>query len=409
MVLFGRMLNKSTILPILADLHQDIAGPVPIELIRQWAASDGSAEAHETILTPYKRTGTMVSSDSAGLSKLSGGRPLIEVMKLVSHPKEIIFSHGSAIGGRAIGIWAADNTQMIYDASIDPNDVVMQMVAAQRDIQSTSLVHVGIGIDIGSAYEIGGGLYGAQSDYIEAITEDETNADEILITHNVAARLRAPLDQIAEQRNGCGILDYKKIVPPTRQQSDVWYPAPFDRAFHEALRCIHGESDPRIAALHQERVRTKTIALVRVFDEDQSLLLDTLLSRIAVGSVIYELARAHGLRLIKSTGSLAILTSDNDESVLEFAQAVIQKQRDAQIPTNVGIAKGDVLCFDLDHGSSDIAGGPVNIASKLAEDTTDRYVIFIESSVPETSLTFCPITPFQVEKSRVLITGWRIG
>jgi hypothetical protein len=194
-------MNK-LISPALADLSQDIAGPIPVKIVEAWIKSDQSAESHEAILAPYKKTGTIVSSDASGLSKLSAGRSLIEVMKLVSEPKEILHSYGKAIGGHAVGIWAADNTQMFYDQSIDVNDVVKQMVGAQFAIKDV-LVDIGIGIHQGSCFEIGGGLYGFDADTIEDFTEDESNAKEIIISDKTKLSLREPFMKFREQRARC--------------------------------------------------------------------------------------------------------------------------------------------------------------------------------------------------------------
>ena len=81
-------MNKTQLFHSIADLSQDIAGSVPLELIREWRDSDRSEAAHERILEPHKCAGTIVCSDAAGLSRLGAGRPLIEVMKLISEPKE---------------------------------------------------------------------------------------------------------------------------------------------------------------------------------------------------------------------------------------------------------------------------------------------------------------------------------
>lgn len=403
------MINNSNIIPALADLKQDIAGPIPVELIEAWAQSNGSAEAHEKILAPYKRVGTMASSDSAGLSKLTAGRPLVEVMKLVSQPKEIIYAHGTAIGGRAIGVWAADNTQMFYGDNIDPHDVVLQMVAAQREIQQRTLVRVGIGIDSGTAFEIGGGLYGAEADDIEDFTEDESEADEVIVTEHVKNRLRPPLDRIREMRGSMHVLDYADVAPPSRRSDDIFYPAPFDRAFHEAILRLDPTNAAQVDALHRERVKTKTIILVRMFHEPQTLLLDSFLWRVASNSMIHRLAPAYGVRIVKSNGSLAILAADDENEAVRFAVAVMEQAKIAAIPTNAGISKGDVLIFDLGNGTSDLAGSPVNIASKIAEDSPERGVIFVDSSVSEQAVRGLPAQPFTVEKSSVTIRGRKIA
>ena len=82
--------------PSLADLPQDFAGSIPVDLVRNWVESDKTAHHHQRLLQPFMVTGTIVSSDSAGLSKISQERSLLEVTQLVSQPKEIIYSYGKA-------------------------------------------------------------------------------------------------------------------------------------------------------------------------------------------------------------------------------------------------------------------------------------------------------------------------
>ena len=71
---------KHSIFPSLADLKQDIAGAIPVNLIQNWEESDKDEPEHSELLEPYRTYGTVVSSDSAGLSKMSKELPLLEVM-----------------------------------------------------------------------------------------------------------------------------------------------------------------------------------------------------------------------------------------------------------------------------------------------------------------------------------------
>ena len=177
-------MSRNAIIPALADLSQDIAGPIPVVLVQEWVESARDAHTHARLLAPYERIGTIVCSDSAGLSKLSVGRPLVEVMKLVSEPKEILYRYGSAIGGKAIGVWLADNTQMFYNKSVAMGDVVNQMIAAQNAMRSLQ-VKVGIGIHHGKVYKIGSGIYGSDVEEIEGYTEEETRGGEIAVSRTV--------------------------------------------------------------------------------------------------------------------------------------------------------------------------------------------------------------------------------
>lgn len=98
--------------PSLFDVSQDIVRALPVDIIERWTRGDQSRETALELLEPQTRTGTAVVSDSAGLTRLGAHRGLIEILSMISRPKELIHAHGVAIGGGGIGVWAADNTQM---------------------------------------------------------------------------------------------------------------------------------------------------------------------------------------------------------------------------------------------------------------------------------------------------------
>lgn len=58
------MNKKRKIITSLADLKQDIAGPIPVEIISEWVKSEHDEGEQMRILRPYKRDGYVVSADS---------------------------------------------------------------------------------------------------------------------------------------------------------------------------------------------------------------------------------------------------------------------------------------------------------------------------------------------------------
>ena len=112
-------------IPALADVAKDISGPLPVGLLDDWAAStDRSHDAARLLLTPYRREGTVVSSDTAGLTKMTQERELLDVLWLVSEPMQLLYAAGTAVGGHAVGVWEADNTEMLY-----PRDLPVDTIA----------------------------------------------------------------------------------------------------------------------------------------------------------------------------------------------------------------------------------------------------------------------------------------
>ena len=91
----------------LADLTQDIAGPIPVELLRDWAAGTQDAAEAGRLLESYRIEGTVVSSDTSGLSRMTEERDLLDVLALVSEPKQVVHGLRVSIGGRPVGIWIA--------------------------------------------------------------------------------------------------------------------------------------------------------------------------------------------------------------------------------------------------------------------------------------------------------------
>ena len=135
-------------LPALADISQDIAGNIPLDVIKNWTERKKTRKLHDKILQKFIVRGTVVVSDSVGLSKITREKSLIDVMKLVSYPKEIVYKEGSKIGGRAIGVWAADNTQMFYPEGVHCQKVLLAMEKVQNELKENEL-QIGMAIHYG--------------------------------------------------------------------------------------------------------------------------------------------------------------------------------------------------------------------------------------------------------------------
>ena len=104
--------------PALFDTRGEFARDLPLELIAAWSESAHDKDAATELLVPFRVTGTLVVSDSCGLTRLSMGREPFEVMALINRPKEIVYGYGIATGGKAPGVWASDNTEMFYPETV---------------------------------------------------------------------------------------------------------------------------------------------------------------------------------------------------------------------------------------------------------------------------------------------------
>jgi hypothetical protein len=66
------------VIPALADLTQDIAGRVPVELLHSWASGAQDRLTAEALLEPFRLEGTVVASDTSGLSRMTHERDLLD-------------------------------------------------------------------------------------------------------------------------------------------------------------------------------------------------------------------------------------------------------------------------------------------------------------------------------------------
>ncbi len=400
----------------LADLRQEVAGTVPVEVIKSWETSAKQSYDQNEILRPFERDGYYVTTDSAGLSRLTTERTLIEVMKLVSEPKEIVFEHGRAIGGRGLGIWAADNSAMFYDAAkVKADQLVEKMVAAQKQIHR-GLLQVGMGIHRGKFWELGMSLFGEQADLVEHISEDFTDAQEIVLSESVRAELspswhdllvaredltgfKTPFyhlnyDQLGDwdgfDRN---ILDHPK--------PENFYPFPFSSDFFLALkRNNQAELD--------NYYKNKVVILIKNYHHKERLLLQELTDWVVVNAVWLEVAQKYDVEVVKSNGDLGIFVADRDSEAVEFAEDLLLSSRSGNDRVSIGLCRGDVLLFRLDGGAGkDIAGGAVNIASKISEDVEGNDTFYVEASVQIPAHHFAKFENFVIEKSKVIIAGQR--
>ena len=68
------------------------------------------------------------------MSKLSREKDLLEVLKIVSDPKEIVYGMGRHVGGEGVARWVADNTQMFFPENIEVDKIVNAIFEANKRI-----------------------------------------------------------------------------------------------------------------------------------------------------------------------------------------------------------------------------------------------------------------------------------
>jgi hypothetical protein len=405
----------------LADLTQDIAGRVPLALLQGWVAGAQNAAAAEALLAPYRLEGQVVATDTSGLTRMTEARDLLDVMALISRPKEVVHGLGTAIGGRPIGLWVADNTEMFYPASVDGALVLDAMLETRARIAAAVPIGIGMCLHAGRFYEIGGGLYGDDADAVEGLAEDWAGPGEILVTAEWLARWPAPA--------GCALRPRADLQPlhpsgvfavetgrrrPDLREHDRDYPPPFPRPFLEILRRLVDEPHPETLraatyARYQRELAVVFVSVVAATAAQPSLpgLLDRLVNASLVDSIVKGRMGLADHVYGSGQGYLIVAFAAPDQA-LATARAVRERFAERGLAVRIGLDLGPVLAFDDPEGVRQIAGGAVNVASKLGVDAGVDGAIQITERAAE-HLTLPPgAARFAIDVSGVRLTGYRV-
>jgi hypothetical protein len=368
-------------IPALADVTKDISGPLPAGLLDDWAASsDRSHDAARLLLAPYRREGTVVSSDTAGLTKMTQERQLLDVLWLVSEPMQILYAVGTAIGGQAVGVWEADNTEMLYPSTLPVGTVVDAMLEAQARIKERAAVKVGLCLHVGVFYEIGGGLFGGDAQLVEDLAENDAAGAEILVTNELVQRLQATADYGLLRRadldelHAAGVFALRSSRRlPSLRENDAVYPHPFPPEFFAMLRDAARRAEAtEAAAAGAELVDRFVVFLARKgaarSQENLASVLDELLVNDRMTRIVEE-SLSGSAELVETAGGLAIVVFDEGREAVAFARAVRERFREQSLPVSAGVDSGPMLVFPKAEGRTGaVAGDPINVASKISED-----------------------------------------
>jgi class 3 adenylate cyclase len=372
-------LSKKRYSTNLFDITQDIIGALPLKLVEQWLGSEQTTADALNLLQSHKVQGYSVSSDSVGLTKLCQQKGLLEILAIINQPKKILYGYGKAIGGESVGIWAADNTQMFYPDSLSASTIVAAMLTIQDAIANCQ-IKIGIGAHYGNFYAISGGLYGAEADAIEEIAENHTCGGEILISQALCDRLPSNHNFILEKRDDLHptIGNIYRVLDGARlsglQPVDQRYPIPYSEDFYADLLAYETRlTDQDFAqGLVDKYIQNKVVVLIESKNEVVESHEVSMFNQLSFSALMKDI----GLRLldqasaaeIKVVSSLGIYAFDNAIAAVNFAQTFRQELAKQDITCRIGLDRGEVLIFDLPFGTRDIAGSPVNVASKMAQD-----------------------------------------
>src|SRR6185503_10587840 len=75
-----------------------------------------------------------------------------------------------------------------YPAATRAGDLVSMLLTAQDQIRKECEVQVGLAAHCGHFFRLGGGLYGADADRVETVSESYTEGGEVVVTAELAAQ-----------------------------------------------------------------------------------------------------------------------------------------------------------------------------------------------------------------------------
>jgi len=379
------------------DVTQDISRTLPVEIIERWAKGAQSPDSARRLLDPNRFEGIVVSSDSSGLTRLGGRMGLLEILAIIDHPKRLLHSYGTAAGGEAVGIWAADNTEMLYPAGTRADDLVSMLLTVQDQIQKECKTQVGIAAHRGCFYRLGGGLYGADADRVEEVSETHTEGGEVVITAELRAELGRPecfsLQPRTDMPSELGE-NLRVTAGPRRgdlEPQQTQYPIPYSDQFYADLLQFAGRPDDSklLEQVHKTYSRQRAVVLIErerdETDANEVAVLNELALSLAMKKIGVKALGDLGGSEIKTSGSIGIYTFEECGQALAFAQRFREAFLRQGIASRIGIDYGEVLVFQIRDGIEDIAGAPVNIASKLAQDEGVFGKIYISEAASRTA------------------------
>ena len=357
------------------DLPSDAGQSLPLDLIASWIRSPQTPEAARLLLEPSTLQGIVVCSDTVGLTRLSHERSLIELLALVNHPKELVHAYGRAIGGTAVGVWAADNTAMFYPESVSAERVVSMLLTLMDRIGEECEVGIGMAIHHGQFFELGSGLHGADADKVEGLAEEHSRAGELLITGELRHLLGEtstfefePVSTIPVSGEVYRVIDGLRLegVEP----SEFRYPLPFTDEFYDGLSEF--QRTRRTSVVPRPAYRDGFVVVVEREREDRDDPDVASLNDLALAAAIARVGASlleefEGIE-VKSTGGPTIYYFDEARRALNFARKLREFFQAQRVQLSIGIDMGRVLLFELGPHRYDVAGSPVNVASKLAQD-----------------------------------------
>ncbi len=374
------ILAKVTATPSFLDTHASHDIFLPKGTLQKWLASDRTDTTAEQLLEPYKVYGTVLISDASGLSKLSSKYDLVDLLGMIHQPKKILYEHALDIGGVAVGKWVADNTMLYFPETVDTKRIHDFLFSVQT-LLSQQQVQTSMGVYTGEMYMIDNTVFGPEIEAFDHIAENDVPAGKVWCTEETLHYLNISTATNAEI-DGYYVLPTEERVIPTMPENTLpTYPHGFTTEFYTMLDAYSvAPSQQQKEVMWNTYGQEKTVVFIQHKNSVHSSSLAGYLDRILISILWRNSIHAldiHALDLVKVEGTIAIFVMDSSDIQ---SSVLLLKERLAQVGFSIsgGVDRGMVLLFK-DHSISDIAGEPVNIASKLAEDIGEESTCYLVS------------------------------
>ncbi|KAI9026142.1 hypothetical protein DFJ74DRAFT_663321 [Hyaloraphidium curvatum] len=421
--------------PALYDRREAGHGAPP-DLISAWQSGSRTDERASQLLAPFKLSGTVAASDSAGLSRLSAARGPLEVLAALTEMKASVHSLGLSYGSVPLdgAAWEADNTVLFYPRTVPVVDAVR--AALEAHARRAGGISIGVCIHCGDFFSIGGVLYGGDAETVSHLAEECTSGGETLVT-------RAALDAMDPGgRDSFAFAKREDLVPKVfevytvtprtpvdsigvsspvvadREEAGAeehYPPVPFSHSVYEQLGTLQRAPATSRQALLESLSRGYAHPCTVVMVEFRlratgrpSQILDTLVLQAAAADLVaHATASVPGCTVVENASGAALLLAPSIPAALSLSRTLTALHTSFG-PPSIGIAQGDILVLpSRAPGGTVVSGGAVNLASKLAGElgTPGSVRILAGPGVGEVAGGM----PFEETVSGVVLRGWIVA
>lgn len=335
-------------------------------LLEAWRASPRDEHTAQELLAPFRHTGVVVASDTAGLSRMALRFPLPVVLHRLHGPKARL--HERIHGGRPIGVWFADNTTTLYDAPVDAPALLRSMAAVHDD----GPVRIGIALHHGDFWLVDDGLYGPDAERVLELAELHCRGGETRITPSFRALLEETDGLLVHppQPSPLGPTQNVELITPglaPAPTGDTAYPRPYGPQVHAQVLQMGAEDPHALVQAFDERWKHQRTVLVVYLPAAPPNSARETLEALDAHARLHALAHELLPEDCKIWRDLAIAAFADPEEAVRVARDLRTRcHQDALAPV-IGLDRGEVYLFPMEQGC-EFAGAPVNRASKLAED-----------------------------------------